>query len=158
MNLEIFTDGGARGNPGPAAIAMVAYLDKKIIAEAARPIGVATNNVAEYRALLEALRWVEREQKNLLKLDLIETVKFFLDANLVVNQLNGIFKIKHAPLRTMVVSIRILEQEIKWKISYSVIPREQNIRADKLVNQALDTAQPFKHVTFGRLAYREKGI
>ena len=66
------------------------------------------------------------------------TINFFLDSNLVVNQLNGLFKVKDANLRSLMLIVRILEQEVGGSINYKHIPREQNWQADRLVNQALD--------------------
>ena len=128
--LIIYTDGGARGNPGPAAIGVV------INSEGFRDyIGETTNNVAEYRAVVEALRYVRSSVQAQAK---VELITFFLDSNLVVQQLNGRFKVKEPKLRELLAQIRILEQEVGSVIHYHLVPREQNTRADFLVNQALD--------------------
>lgn len=145
MNIVIYTDGGARGNPGPAAIGVVieeqiTKIERKKIVEFGKRIGETTNNVAEYTAVIEALSWlvagdglrVTGDEKK----DLI--VQFILDSVLVVNQLNGLFKVKDAKLRELLSRVRILEQEIGGSIHYIAVPREQNHRADALVNQALD--------------------
>jgi ribonuclease HI len=132
--LFVYTDGGARGNPGPAAIGVVIHGENnKILSKISRKIGETTNNVAEYMAVIEALKWI----KNSCQLSVV-SCQFFLDSKLVVNQLNGIFKIKDANLRNLLVEIRQLEQEIGGNISYFLIPREKNWQADLLVNQALD--------------------
>ena len=132
--LFIYTDGGARGNPGKAAVGVIAKSETgEILAKICRKIGETTNNVAEYMAVLEALRWI----KNDCQLSVI-SCQFFLDSKLVVNQLNGLFKIKDANLRNLLVEIRQLEQEVGGNISYFLIPREKNWQADLLVNQALD--------------------
>lgn len=137
MMFRIHTDGGARGNPGPAAIGVVIQEENgKIITKLSRRIGEATNNVAEYSAVIEALKYVKTQMKNV-KYDKIE---FFLDSTLVVNQLNGLFKIKDAILRSLLVKVRLLEQEAGGNISYAYIPREKNWQADALVNQALDSS------------------
>ncbi len=103
--LTIYTDGGARGNPGPAAIGVV-VLDGKgqELAKFGRVIGETTNNVAEYQAVKAALEWVKGNQrgKN-------QKIKFFLDSTLVVNQLNGIFKVKESHLRDLIIKIRGLD-------------------------------------------------
>lgn len=133
MKYIVHTDGGARGNPGPAAIGVVIEDgNKKIIKKVGRYIGKTTNNVAEYSAVIEALR--------VLKQGVGESpdVEFFLDSTLVVNQLNGLFKIKDPTLRTLATNIRILEQELGGSVRYTAVPRTQNFLADILVNQALD--------------------
>jgi ribonuclease HI len=140
MHLIIHTDGGARGNPGPAAIGVVIdevisdkRQDTRMIKQFGKRIGETTNNVAEYMAVVEALRHVLSNIKERCRID------FFLDSTLVVNQLNGLFKVKDARLRELLVTVRTLEQEIGGTIFYHVIRREQNTRADALVNEALDS-------------------
>ncbi|MGI5826155.1 MAG: ribonuclease HI family protein [Patescibacteria group bacterium] len=133
-DLIVHTDGGARGNPGPAAVGV--YITDVLLTEVAsfaRKIGETTNNVAEYQAVLEALLWI----KNNLK-DKPKNIIFFLDSNLVVNQLNGVFKIKESHLAAFVYKIKTLEKEVAEKVSYSYVPREKNKVADSLVNKALD--------------------
>jgi ribonuclease HI len=143
MKFIIHTDGGARGNPGPAAIGVVieevvegnpstrsARSGRAI--EIARRIGETTNNVAEYTAVLEALR----EVKNIAGEN--KEIQFFLDSTLVVNQLNGLFKVKDAKLRQLLIQARMLEQEVGGQIAYTSVPREQNRHADALVNRELD--------------------
>jgi ribonuclease HI len=132
MKLIIHTDGGARGNPGPAGIGVVIEEEGKTIAKIGKVIGNATNNVAEYTAVVEALK--EVKEKNYHPL----TIDFFLDSTLVVNQLNGMFKVKEPHLRELISMIRILEQEVGGEIRYHTVPRQQNMRADFLVNRALD--------------------
>lgn len=141
MYFVVHTDGGARGNPGPAAIGVVIeevisdkgkVISKTKITEFGKRIGEATNNVAEYRAVLEALQNIKYEDKKNIKID------FFLDSKLVVNQLNGRFKVKDPQLRELLTRIRILEQETGGEAYYHLVPRDQNRRADFLVNQALD--------------------
>lgn len=139
-NLLIYTDGGARGNPGRAAVG-VAVKDENglMIKGIFRRIGETTNNVAEYTAVVEALEWLKNEEAiKLLSYRAIEQINFFLDSKLVVNQLNGLFKMKDEKLRMLLLKVRELEQEIKIPIYYNLIPREQNWEADRLVNQALD--------------------
>ncbi|MBI3955735.1 ribonuclease HI family protein [Candidatus Gottesmanbacteria bacterium] len=139
MKYVIYTDGGARGNPGPAAIGVVI----QNIAEFGRRIGEATNNVAEYTAVREALAYLRNNP--IIKLSNNPIIQFYLDSTLVVQQLNGMFKVKDAKLRELLTQIRFLEQEIGGVVTYAYVPREQNRRADLLVNRALD-APP--HVSF----------
>lgn len=132
MKLRVHTDGGARGNPGPAAVGVVIedVSNGSLIVEFGKCIGETTNNVAEYMAVCEALR--SSKDKGATE------INFFLDSVLVVNQLNGKFKVKDAKLRELLLQVRILEQELGATVAYHVVPREQNRRADFLVNQALD--------------------
>lgn len=128
--LNVYCDGGARGNPGPAAYGFVVKDEGKVIKKGGGYIGIGTNNVAEYTAIIEALNWL-KENKNGYNLH------FFLDSQLAVSQLNGTYKVKNAKIRELVVKIRELENEFT-QIVYEHIPRAQNKEADRLVNQALD--------------------
>jgi ribonuclease HI len=137
--LKIFTDGGAKGNPGPAAIGIVFYIDGKIVFKHREDIGVATNNDAEYKAVITAL---EKVGANLnlpagkagSPVHKIKKIELYSDSSLMVNQLNGLFKVKNARIREYVFKIKGLEQEIGLPISYTHIPREKNQLADALVN------------------------
>lgn len=133
--LIINTDGGARGNPGPAAVGMVFQLDKwKATHE--KYIGEATNNVAEYTAVLEALQHLPNSSASQ---DLsIDAVKFYLDSELVVRQLQGKYKVKEPALRRLYQEIQQILGEMDLPVSFEHIPRAQNRQADKLVNHALD--------------------
>lgn len=133
--IKIFTDGGARGNPGPAAIGFVVYCHEKLIFQGNAFIGRATNNVAEYTAVLQALEWLD---KNINSLKPLEKIFFMLDSLLVVQQLKGKFKIKNPGLLNLAIKIKALEKKLAVEIVYINIPREQNVQADKLVNLALD--------------------
>jgi ribonuclease HI len=130
--LVVHVDGGSRGNPGPAAIGVViSDPHGNVIDELAERIGVATNNVAEYRALLRAL---ERAKE----LDASE-VQIVGDSELVARQLTGAYKVKHAAMKPLhaqaVAALRGFE---RWGIR--TVPRAENARADALVNAALDAA------------------
>lgn len=131
----IYTDGGARGNPGPAAYGFV-ILDHAlhIIHEEGKKIGVSTNNVAEYTGVISALKWI---LENLKKENLL--IKISLDSKLVASQLKGEFKIKNENLRSLFFTAKTLEEKISGKVDYFYIPREQNKLADQLVNLALDS-------------------
>ena len=128
--MQIYTDGGSRGNPGPAAFGFVVKRDGKTIHEKNGYIGIATNNVAEYTALIEALSWLKNNLKD-------EKPEFFLDSQLVVSQLNGLFKVKNSAIRNLVIKVRILEADL-GSITYKYIPRIKNQDADRQVNIALD--------------------
>ena len=140
MILRVYTDGGARGNPGPAAVGVVV---KKINGDGTvekllsfgKKIGNTTNNSAEYQAVMEALIKISNIKYQISN---IQKIEFYLDSQLVVSQLNGLFKVKDANLRTLIVSVRNLEGELNVPISYQHIPREENKEADREVNKALD--------------------
>lgn len=141
MKLIVHTDGGARGNPGPAAVGVViekvSDASTEIVTEFGKTIGETTNNVAEYTAVIEALRFLKTYDGEKTRVD------FFIDSTLVVNQLNGLFKVKDAKLRELLSKARLSEQEVGGEIRYTTIPREQNTRADALVNKALDSIRRF---------------
>lgn len=128
--LLLYSDGGARNNPGPAATGFVLKNeDGKVLKKGGRFLGQATNNEAEYQALLDGLRAAKGFNP--------ESLTCFLDSSLVVNQLNGTFKIKEPRLRNLVFEVKTLEREFRL-IRYSYIPREENKEADATVNQILD--------------------
>lgn len=130
MQLKIFTDGGARGNPGPAAIGVVIY-DKndKILFKRGKYIGETTNNQAEYQAIVLAL-----EKSASLKAAELE---FFLDSELVVKQLAGEYKVRDENLAKQFLKVWNLKNKFK-KVTFRHVRREKNTVADALVNQALD--------------------
>lgn len=136
--LNVFTDGGARGNPGPSAIGV--YIEdakKKKIAGFGEEIGIATNNVAEYKAVIKALDWIIENKKNFTQ---NAKVYFFMDSKLIYSQIVGLFKVKNSALRDLLFLVRDREAQISLSIYYKNIPREQNVKADALVNEALDGA------------------
>jgi ribonuclease HI len=128
--LVIHVDGGARGNPGPAAIGVVVSdHDGNRIDELGERIGVATNNVAEYKALLKGL-----ERAAALGAREVEIVN---DSELVARQLTGVYKVKHPAMKPLYdEAIAALKGFDSWRIRS--VPRAQNARADALVNAALD--------------------
>lgn len=131
--ISVFTDGGSRGNPGPAAIGVIINNDtRQNLYRFGQTIGIATNNIAEYQAVVAALQWLLEQPLPPKK------INFFLDSTLVVNQLNGSWKIKDARLRQKVILIRQLEAALKASTTYTIIPRTQNSAADHQVNLALD--------------------
>lgn len=128
--MQINCDGGSRGNPGHAAYGFVVKKDGKIVKEGYGYIGIATNNFAEYTALVEALKWLAVNAPG-------ENLEFNLDSQLVVSQLTGLYKVKNAIIKDLVSKVKELEAKFT-SISYKHIPREQNRQADALVNMALD--------------------
>lgn len=131
--IVVYTDGGARGNPGEAAYGFVIIDNKKIIYKEGKRIGVATNNVAEYMGVIAALRWLNKNM-NLQNKHIV----FYLDSLLVASQLLETFKVKNENLRSLFFTIKELEEKMKGMVSYRAIKRENNKEADLLVNLALD--------------------
>lgn len=129
--MVLYVDGGARGNPGPAAIGVVVYDPAgAILEELAERIGVATNNVAEYRALLRGL-----ERAAALN---AADVRIVNDSELVARQLTGAYKVKHPAMQALHAQAKqALRGFERWQIK--TVPRAQNARADALVNHALDS-------------------
>lgn len=131
QKLQIFTDGGARKNPGPAGIGVVIWSGNELVGRHKAYIGEATNNQAEYRAVILALE----EAKKIGAPEL----EFFLDSELVVKQTNREYKVKDKDLAPLFVQVWNLSLGFK-KVTFQYIPREKNKEADKLVNEAIDEA------------------
>jgi ribonuclease HI len=132
VRARLFTDGGARGNPGPAAFAYVLETDDGTVLEArGEAIGVATNNVAEYRALVAGL-----EKAAAVGVAELEVVS---DSELLVKQMRGEYRVKNAALRELSLAAARLAREI-GSVRYTAVRREDNTLADRLVNEALDAA------------------
>ena len=130
MRVIVHVDGGARGNPGPAAAAaVVSDPDGQVLDEAAELLGVATNNVAEYRGLLLGLQ--RAHELGATEVDVVN------DSELVAKQITGDYKVKHADMKPLHrAAIEVLDGFDRWTIRS--VPRAQNAHADALVNQALD--------------------
>ncbi|MFH0776639.1 MAG: ribonuclease HI family protein [Patescibacteria group bacterium] len=141
MKLSLFCDGGARGNPGPAAAGAVIFdVQKNKLAAVAKFLGNATNNQAEYAAVILGLQKVLEFQPTELEI--------LLDSKLLVEQIAGRWKIKDLELRKLAEKVHVgLAQISKWQISH--IPRAKNHLADQLVNQTLDQ-RGFRKSTFFR--------
>lgn len=133
LNLKVFTDGGSRGNPGEAACGVVILGNEKEIVSFGEAIGIATNNEAEYRGILFAVLWIEKNIK-----EKINRVDFFMDSLLMCQQLKGAFKINKPNLKELNEKIKIEITRLKTTVSFSHIPREENKKADGMVNRALD--------------------
>lgn len=129
--LTVNVDGGARGNPGPAAIGVVLRGDGEVLEEVGETIGEATNNVAEYRALLRGIELASARGAS--ELELIG------DSELVVRQVEGRYKVKNAGMKELHEEVkRALREFDSWTIRH--VRRAENADADRLVNQALDGA------------------
>lgn len=132
--ITIHSDGGARGNPGPAAYGFVITdSERNIVFQEGQCIGIATNNVAEYTGVVKSLEWVVDHITGLTSIEII------LDSELIARQMTGIYKVKNEQLRNYYLRIKRLEQTIGVQIRYTSAPRNQNKDADRLVNLALDT-------------------
>jgi ribonuclease HI len=132
VKAKLSTDGGARGNPGPAAYGYVLEAEDGTVLDArGETIGVATNNVAEYRALIAGL-----EKAVELGIDELEVVS---DSELLVKQMQGEYRVKNEALRELNDEANSLEREL-GRVRYKAVRREHNELADKLVNEALDSA------------------
>lgn len=132
MKAKLWTDGGARGNPGPAAYAYVLEAeDGTVLAAHGEAMGVATNNVAEYRALIAGL-----EKAVELAVGELEVVS---DSELMVKQMRGEYKVKNEALRELSLRAARLARDL-GSVRYSAVRREHNELADRLVNEALDAA------------------
>lgn len=134
--LVVNTDGGSRGNPGPAGIGVVVSKNDEVIFEQASFIGTATNNEAEYQGVLAALRWLVHHPVEISQ----EGVLFLLDSKLVVEQLSKNWKIKEPRMQVLAKECWELMGQLSGEVVYQHVPRAENAAADALVNQALDAA------------------
>jgi ribonuclease HI len=132
VKARLSTDGGARGNPGPAAYGYVLEAEDGTVLDArGATIGVATNNVAEYRALIEGLRRAVEIG--------VDEVTVVSDSELIVKQMRGEYRVKNEALRALSIEAAGLARQV-GRVTYTVVRREHNELADKLVNEALDAA------------------
>lgn len=136
MNITVYTDGGSLNNPGPAAIAFIIYRDRNKVASLSKAIGVATNNTAEYKALIAALEKI-LELSDSIKLASVQKITTISDSELMVRQLNGIYKVKKPDIKGYIDQIRVLKSRISVPFEHTHVLREKNTEADALVKQAL---------------------
>lgn len=132
MRLIIHTDGGSLNNPGPAAIGFLIHDGTKCLYKHSEAIGVATNNVAEYTALIRAFSYV-RDHFN----GQVEHIQVIADSELMIRQVNGIYKVKHPEIKPLHTEVKILEMKMGIPITYTHVLRERNADADALVKKAL---------------------
>lgn len=130
MIYQIFCDGASRSNPGDASIGVSISLDGKEIHTISRKIGIATNNEAEYQALIDGLNYCIENS--------IKEIEVFLDSNLVVEQVNKNFKVKAGNLKVLNSQVENMIKEFEY-IEFKHVYREENKRADQLANMALDS-------------------
>ncbi len=129
MIHHLYSDGGARGNPGKAAGAFVIFKDEAMIAKGSKYLGITTNNQAEYQGLVEGLSKLQTLTRG--------EVKCFLDSELVVKQLRGEYRVKDEDLKLLFIKVCELKEKFA-KITFAHIRREKNKEADALVNIELD--------------------
>jgi len=134
MNLKIYPDGGARGNPGPAGYGLVIG-HNQILYQESKFLGIKTNNEAEYLALIAALTWI----KNNLNLPII-SLSFFSDSQLLVRQIQGKYKVKAPNIKPLFNTCQYLLSQINLPYTITDIRRQDNCLADSLANQAMDHA------------------
>lgn len=130
---QIFTDGGSRGNPGESACAFVVTSGAEEVFSEGKYLGVRTNNEAEYAGLLESLRWLVQQD-----LTDIQKIEWFTDSQLMMSQVNRLWKIKEPRIQQLVAQVWSLQKDLGKEFSVSYVPREKNSAADLLVNQTLD--------------------
>ncbi len=134
--INIYTDGGSRGNPGPSAIGVFIEDSSGVkLWQLGKKTGYGTNNAAEYLAIEQGLQWIVENKSSYSNLSV---VNFYMDSQLAVLQLNGLYKVKNPQIRDKIFKIRQKEAGLSFKITYSHVSREQNKKADRLVNLALD--------------------
>ncbi len=135
--VYIHTDGGSRGNPGPAARAYVVQFNGKVIEKKSKYLGFSTNNKAEYEGVIMAITWLLNDGGELLG-NVNNNIIFLLDSELVVKQLNGLYKVKDKDLQILSYKIYKLKSKFNNELFFKHIPREKNKLADFLVNKELD--------------------
>lgn len=135
MKLVVYADGGARGNPGPAAVgAVIADAEGKILKEYSRYLGETTNNQAEYEAVILGMQKAKQLKA--------KSIEIRIDSELIGYQLMGKYKVKDIGLQPLFIKAWNLLRDFE-KVEIKLIPREQNKKADKLVNQELDKKSLF---------------
>ena len=144
--IDIYVDGGSRGNPGKSAAAFVVIESGKIITKKGFYIGVGTNNEAEYSSVIYALRWLVENNRD------YSGVNIILDSELVTKQLRGQFKIRSKNLMSLMRKAKELEDKVTTKINYKNIPREKNRLADHVVNKVLDDKQRKKSMKKNKIS------
>lgn len=133
MQINVYTDGGSRGNPGPSGYGLVIYDDnQKILFKESKYLGVKTNNEAEYAGLIGALTWINNNKNS------ISQINFFADSQLLVRQVQGLYKVKADHLKPLFSTVKNFLTQINLPYSFKDIRRESNELADELANEAMD--------------------
>lgn len=135
MEVNIYTDGGSRGNPGISGYGLVIYDDQKtLIYQESKFLGIKTNNEAEYSGIIAALEWVKKNQSAYQ----ITQLNFFADSQLMIRQLQGVYKVKAPTLLPLFSRAQQLLLQINLPTKFTDVRREFNELADKLANKAMD--------------------
>jgi ribonuclease HI len=135
MLLNIYTDGGSRGNPGISGYGLVIYEDKqKILYQEGKFLGIKTNNEAEYSGIIAALEWVKKNKTNYN----ITQLNFFADSQLMIRQFQGLYKVKAPTLLPLYAHAQQLLAQINLPTKFTDVRRDFNKLADELANQAMD--------------------
>lgn len=139
--IKVFTDGASRGNPGKAGIGIIIYDENNFILESCKEfLGEATNNQAEYKALLKSTELIKKLiEKNSI---LIDTIEFYLDSELVVSQVNYDYQVKEPELALLNNKFHVRMKKLGLPYSITHVEREQNKAADRLANLAIDSFIP----------------
>ncbi len=136
MNITVYTDGGSLNNPGEAATAFLIYKDSKEISSSGKKIGIATNNTAEYKALIFALeRLIQLSDSNVLRG--VQKISAFSDSELMIRQINGEYKVKHPEIKILYAELQNLKEKLAIPVIHIYTPRENNTAADALVKKTL---------------------
>ena len=138
MKLKMHSDGGSLSNPGQAASAYLIYNAEtgELLSSKGIAIGIASNNVAEYKGLIAGLTAI-RDGIRSGEFAQVESIAVFADSELMVKQINGLYKVKHADMRDLYMEVKMLENEINLPITYTHVLRDKNADADALVKKAL---------------------
>jgi len=135
MQINVYTDGGSRGNPGPSGYGLVIYDDnQKILFKESKYLGTKTNNEAEYAGLIGALTWIN-DNKDSCK---ISQINFHADSQLMIRQCLGLYKVKAEHLKPLFNTVKNFLTQINLPYSFKDIRRESNELADELANCAMD--------------------
>ncbi len=138
MEVNIYTDGGSRGNPGISGYGLVIYDDQKtLIYQESKFLGIKTNNEAEYSGIIAALEWVKKNQS----VYQITQLNFFADSQLMIRQFQGIYKVKAPTLLPLFSHAQQLLLQINLPAKFTDVRRDFNKLADELANQAMDRRQ-----------------
>ena len=138
MKIITYTDGGSRGNPGPAASGIhITDEQGKKLTSFGTFLGTQTNNFAEYTAIIEALSWILQNQESI---GVISEIECRMDSQLACRQLTGVYKVKHPQIKPLFAQVQLLQQSLVVPFYFIHIPREENTLADAQVNAALDKA------------------
>lgn len=135
FELIVHTDGGSRGNPGPGACGYVVEKSGEILLKGAKYLGKVTNNFAEYSGVITVLELLTKNEELIQD---VEKITFVLDSELVVRQLNGIYKVKDLSLQKLYMDVKNLLLKISAKVVFTNVLRSENKLADQLLNEELD--------------------